>query len=307
MPQEVDGENYPAPDGRKCPGSPSGDAPIGHTVLTRHGLNECEKGLAAVEIEVGAASHRGRVRQVNEDSHLARGSLAVVADGMGGHASGDVASRLAIAAFDDLADLPVLRTADVHQALREANEHILARGRSERAVAGMGTTLAGLAVVDHGGQRHWLVFNVGDSRVYRFAGDVLTCLTTDHSEVAELQAAGLISAAEARLHPLRSVVTRSLGTDPAPDADTWMFPMADGEEFLVCSDGLTSELLDAEIVSILHQAGSPEQVAQRLVRAAVDAGGRDNVTALIVRPPSQVTDDGCVDTAPRGCLQREFS
>ena len=150
------------------------------------------------------------------------------------------------------------------------------------------------------GLDHWVVFNVGDSRVYRLANDALAQVTVDHSEVTELVAAGEISAKSARTHPHRNVVTRSLGTDPAPNPDLWVFPPTAGERFLICSDGLTLELDDTVITDVLTTESDAQRAAETLVQRAVSAGGRDNVTAIVVDLESSIsTDEVDEDTAPR--------
>jgi serine/threonine protein phosphatase PrpC len=236
-----------------------------------------------VQIEAGAASDTGRVRESNEDAWVVLGHLFAVADGMGGHAAGEVASELAVAALRRLADRPTLTVEDVREALAEANRSIVAEGRADRRKAGLGTTVSGIALVEADGAPHWLVFNVGDSRVYRIEGDTATQLTVDHSEVEELVAAGLISPEEAQVHPLHNVITRSLGMTVTPEPDVWLFPVQDGDAFVACTDGLTNEVDDAVIGRVAAGAGTAQDAADALVAAAVDAGGRDNVTVVAVR------------------------
>lgn len=237
-------------------------------------------------IEAAAATHVGRVRAVNEDSFLTLPAVVVVADGMGGHACGDVASALAIGAFAELGDGP-LRPEDVVEAVARANRTILAEGEARPERDGMGTTVTGVALVDLDGVPHWLVFNVGDSRVYRVGDGEVSQVTVDHSEVARLVAAGRITPAQARVHPLRNVVTRSLGMEPTPVPDTWLAPVAEDDLFLVCSDGLTGELEDEEIGEVVRSVrardGDLAAMADALVAAAVEAGGRDNVTVVLAR------------------------
>ena len=144
----------------------------------------------------------------------------------------------------------------------------------------MGTTLSGLAVLD---TDQWAVLNVGDSRVYRYADGRLAQLTVDHSAVQALVDAGLLDARAALRHPRRNVVTRSLGTQPPPVPDIALRDPVLGERFLICSDGLTNELSDAEIGSLLTGAEDPQQAADQLVEQAVLAGGRDNVTVIVVQ------------------------
>ncbi|MBG6139819.1 PP2C family protein-serine/threonine phosphatase [Longispora fulva] len=247
----------------------------------------------------GTASDAGRVRELNEDSSLTMATMFAVADGMGGHAAGEVASRLAVARLGRLGDRPGLKPADVRAELALANEEILASAAAHPERAGMGTTVAGLCLLRFAGSEHWVVFNIGDSRVYRFAEDSLSRMTVDHSEVEELVAAGVISAAEAREHPRRNVVTRALGMDPAPDADLWMFPPTPGERFLICSDGLSTELGDPEIAAVLWAEPVAQRAARTLVRLAVEAGGRDNVTVVVVDHVACDDDTASEDTLPR--------
>ena len=206
--------------------------------------------------------------------------LYLVADGMGGQPAGDVASKLAIAELSTLAEQPPITVPALQEGIRRANDRLLAEGRQDPARYGMGTTLTGLALVDGG---RWAVLNIGDSRVYRYADGQLTQLTVDHSAVQQLVDAGLLDARAALRHPRRNVVTRSLGTQPPPVPDVELRDPVPGERFVVCSDGLTNELSDAEIGLLLAEAGDPQQAAEQLVERAVRAGGRDNVTVIVVQ------------------------
>jgi PPM family protein phosphatase len=235
-----------------------------------------------VTITAGAGTHPGLVRSANEDSMVTTPLFAAVADGMGGHAAGEVASRLAVECIAELAAQPAPRPDDVVEAIARANHRILEQGATHRELAGMGTTLSGIGLVDVAGTPQWIVFNVGDSRVYRYADRTLAQLSVDHSEVAELLAAGQLSADEARDYPRRNVVTRSLGSDPPPRPDVWVFPPQPGERFLICSDGLTLELSDAQIAAVLEKYPDPPTAARELIEHALAAGGRDNVTAIVV-------------------------
>ncbi|MFF5230422.1 PP2C family protein-serine/threonine phosphatase [Dactylosporangium sp. NPDC000521] len=234
---------------------------------------------------VGAASDTGRVRSRNEDSALAGPGVYAVADGMGGHAAGDVASGLAVAALGRLADRPDRGPQDVRAEIARANSDILASAGADPARTGMGTTVAGVSLVRVAGTEHWAVFNVGDSRVYRFVDDALTQITVDHS---------LADDAPRRQH----VVTRALGTDPGPAADLWVFPPTPGERFLICSDGLSRELADTEIAAVLRSEPGAQDAADSLVRRAVTAGGRDNVTAVVVDHVTPADPDEDIHTTP---------
>lgn len=222
---------------------------------------------------------------------------------MGGHAAGDVASARAIEALDAAADGDGLRAEDIQAALDRANAAILAEVARAPEKSGMGTTLAGVALIQYGGSPHWIVFNIGDSRVYRITDGRALQLTVDHSEVAELMALGEITPAQAAVHPLRNVITRSLGSTPAPRPDLWIFPAsASGDTFVACSDGLTNELDDATIATIVTGARGSQDAAAELVASAVHAGGRDNVTAVVIRGAPQ-DDEPSAATAPRPAIK----
>ena len=259
----------------------------------------------ALRVRSGAATHVGRVRDHNEDAVLARGMVFAVADGMGGHAAGEVASRIVVDALDALVEQPPTSPDDVADLLRDANRRILDSQADRPEQRGMGTTVAGLTVVDAGGREHWVVFNIGDSRVYRLADNRMSLVTRDHSEVRELMDAGLIDANEAARHPLRNVITRSLGSDPAPSPDVWVLPPTPGERFVICSDGLSNELDDREIMLVARKYADPQIAADQLVAAAVRAGGRDNVSVVVVAVDAGADDDADdADTAPRAGLPR---
>jgi protein phosphatase len=242
----------------------------------------------------GAATSVGRVRQVNEDSYLAVPPLFVVADGMGGHGAGDVASRIAIEEMAACVALRPLFAEAVLTALEHANRHIIERDEANR----MGTTATGLAALEAAGGDHLMVFNIGDSRVYQLSGGHFQQLTVDHSEVQELVLAGVITREQARTHPRRNVVTRALGSSKGLHPDHWLLPAVRGDRYLICSDGLFSELPDDAILPLLA-AGDPQQAAAALVAAANEAGGHDNVTVIVADVDSD--DDARADetTLPR--------
>ena len=264
-------------------------------------------GTPTFALRVGATTDVGRVRAHNEDSALAEGSVFVVADGMGGHAAGEVASGIVVDTMRELVARDDLTSDDVPRQLLLANERIREAVSAHPEQKGMGTTATGIVLVTAGGSDHWVVFNVGDSRVYRWIDGTLSQLTVDHSEVQELVDAGVITEAEARVHPARNVVTRSLGTDYAYHADTWVLPPYAGERFVICSDGLTNELTDEQVREILQTNPDPQAAADELVRAALESGGQDNVTVVVVNRAGDVGDDPSetsprrgADTAPRG-------
>ncbi|WP_239073154.1 PP2C family protein-serine/threonine phosphatase [Sediminihabitans luteus] len=219
-------------------------------------------------------------RLLNEDSFVAEGSIFVVADGMGGHEAGDVASAAAIEAVRPLVGLGVLAAEDVVAHLEIAQAAV--RSIDTAAGRGAGTTFTGVVVAEQDGEPYWLVVNVGDSRTYQMSGGCLEQVSVDHSEVEELVAAGTITRAEAATHPRRHVVTRALGSWPAPEPDLWYVPMVPGDRMVVCSDGLTGELADARIAEVLREHAGPQEAADALVAEALAAGGRDNVTVVVV-------------------------
>lgn len=243
----------------------------------------------------GAATDVGRVREHNEDNLHAGPRLFAVADGMGGHAAGEVASALAIESLAELGEAESLTVTELARAIFQGNRLIIRSGLRNPSTLGMGTTLTGIALIsadaDH--DERWAVFNIGDSRVYRYLDSELEQLTEDHSEVQELVNAGRLSREQARRYPRRNVITRSLGSLPDPEADLWLRPVVPGERFVVCSDGLTGELTDGEIAEVLARTGDPTRNAADLLSGAVDAGGNDNVTVIVVAVDSD--GDGDVD------------
>jgi serine/threonine protein phosphatase PrpC len=234
-----------------------------------------------VRFSVSVASDRGLVRAVNEDSFLAVPPIFLVADGMGGHAFGDRASQTAAGVLRNelSAELPLRPTAVV-AAVREANLRVQQIGEEEFA----GTTLAGVALVRDSDEArpHWMAFNVGDSRIYQWNDGVLSQLSVDHSAVQELVDEGVITAVEAASHPDRNIVTRAIGVADEVEPDIWFLPGGGGRTFVICSDGLTKELDDAAIAAILSAEDAASSPADRLVAAALAAGGADNVTVIVV-------------------------
>jgi PPM family protein phosphatase len=227
----------------------------------------------------GTATAVGR-RAGNEDAWLAQDDVFVVADGMGGHDAGEVASATALESLRVL----VGRAAgpdEVHDALLAAHEAVRAvpSGSGRRP----GTTVSGVILSEHEGTPCWVVLNVGDSRTYRMAGAVLEQVTRDHSEVAELVADGLLLPDEAARHPWRHVVTRVLGGGATSvDPDVLVMAVSPGDRMLVCTDGLTDALPDARIEAELKAERDPQAAADRLVATAVAAGAKDNVTVVVV-------------------------
>lgn len=224
-----------------------------------------------------AVSDVGRVRSHNEDSVLASPPLFAVADGLGGHEAGEVASSIAIETLRDNAP----RRADaaaLGRAVRAANREVIRAARDGVGREGMGTTIT--AVIVEG--TRLAVAHVGDSRAYLLHGSGLTRVTQDHSMVADLIRGGQITEAEARVHPHRSVITRALGTDPEMAVDVFEVDASPGDRLLLCSDGLTGMLTDERIAQVLGGYRDPSTAAHALVDAANEAGGQDNISAVVV-------------------------
>ncbi len=222
----------------------------------------------------------GRVRSTNQDDFGAGDDLFVLADGMGGHRGGEVASAEAVAgvlgSFDERTRVGLARAVD------RANQAVFGRAAGDVDLFGMGTTLCALALVRSEGGDVLAVANVGDSRVYRYGEGRLTQVSDDHSLVADLVRAGDLTEEEAVRHPQRNILTRALGIESALSVDTWELPVRADDRYLLCSDGLFNEIDDDRIAVLLAGPNNPELTAASLVRAAVDAGGHDNVTALVV-------------------------
>ena len=240
--------------------------------------------------ETTCKTDTGRQRRDNEDSALARAPVFAVADGMGGAQAGEVASRIAIEAFEP--PLPDEGTPEERLAerVREANRKIYERSRAEHESAGMGTTLTA-AYLDHGALA---IAHVGDSRAYMFRDGVLRRLTQDHSLVDELVRRGKLTEEQAAEHPQRSIITRALGPEPEVEVDTWSYSAKAGDVLLLCSDGLTSMVSEERVAEILATADSLDHAADQLIAEANEAGGRDNITVVLFRVEDvggEATDD----------------
>ena len=227
----------------------------------------------------GAATHVGARRTLNEDAYLAQAPIFVVADGMGGHEQGEVASGIAIAEFASLTQYSSLVAEQVDSCFGRAQ----ARLRAVLAQGTGGTTVCGVAVVFVDDSPYWLVFNLGDSRAYLLTGDgELSQVSVDHSVVQEMVDSGNLTAHEATTHADRHVITRALETVTEPAPDYWLLPISTGDQILLCSDGLTDELPNSEIARIWSGAPSAQLAADHLVHSAYTAGGRDNITVVVV-------------------------
>jgi len=237
--------------------------------------------MSAYQLRAAGVTDVGNVRPTNQDRLLAEGDLVAVADGMGGHRGGEVASRLAVETLGEaFADDPT--TAGLAEAVRRANTAVWEAAAADPALAGMGTTIAAVARVRDEGRERLAVVNVGDSRAYLFHDAHLTRLTSDHSLVAELVRSGELTEEDAREHPQRNILTRAVGVGPEVEPAVAVAEPAPGDRLLLCSDGLFNELADDEITSVLASVPDPALAADELVRLAKDHGGADNITVVVL-------------------------
>jgi protein phosphatase len=243
----------------------------------------------------------GRQRRANEDSMLARSPLFVVADGMGGAQAGEVASRLAIESFQHGLDDTTDAEGSLAAYARAANVSIHERSQADAAHAGMGTTLTAVYV----GEEEVAIAHVGDSRAYCLRDGELLRLTDDHSLVDELIRQGKLTPEEAVEHPQRSVITRALGPEAEVEIDTRSYRARGGDVYLLCSDGLTTMVPDALLAEILLAHGRLRDAGEALIAAANEAGGRDNITVVLLRveevalvPPSLADDPATLTGIP---------
>jgi serine/threonine protein phosphatase PrpC len=230
-----------------------------------------------------AATDVGRMRKNNEDSYLSSKPVAAVADGMGGHSAGEVASAIAIEELATLGDRgpwenETAATDDLKQAILRANRRIREMAASDRKLNGMGTTL--VALLEDGDMVH--VANVGDSRGYLLRQGELSQVTVDHSLVQELVDDGRLSPEDAERHPQRSVITRALGIEPEVEFDLFTYKLQVGDRLLLCSDGLSDVVGTTQIRNVLLRVRSPQKAARQLVTVANEQGGPDNITVIVV-------------------------
>lgn len=249
-----------------------------------------------LRLEASGLTDRGQTRSHNEDCFEidAEQNLYLVADGMGGHRHGEVAARLAVDAIRDFVEKTADREATwpfvpeprlrrqtnvLKMAVRLAHDRVMGAIRRDQRLLGMGTTVVGLLLDGD----FAAVAHVGDSRAYRLRQDSFELLTQDHTWVHEQVVAGFLSQDQARVHPLKNVVTRALGGEKEVLVDVREERVEPGDLFLLCSDGLTTMLSDGEIGEAASAGGSAEEVCQRLVQAANDRGGHDNITVVALR------------------------
>ena len=245
----------------------------------------------------GAASDTGRVRKANEDSYLVVDGLFAVADGMGGHQAGDVASRLALESLQT--EFTSAGTEVLVRAVESANHALVTRSMTDPQLAGMGTTLVAMALVKAAGRDAIGVVNVGDSRLYLMSDGEMTQITEDHSLVATMERQGRLTAAEAAVHPQRNILTRALGIDGSVLVDSWEILPIIGDRYLICSDGLFNEVDESRIAATLRRLADPNEACRELIRLANEGGGRDNITCVIVDVVDDAGRDPDADLAHR--------
>jgi protein phosphatase len=229
-------------------------------------------------MRIGAKTDQGKVREQNEDAYGYHDNLFVLADGMGGHRAGEIASAIAVDTILGM-DLKIpLPERSLNEVVNQANQAILSAVARNPEQFGMGTTIAILYLAEN--YAHFT--HIGDSRIYRYTNGSLIQLTDDHSLVAELVRNGSLTEAEARNHPKRNILTRALGAKEVLDIEVCKVPALIGDEFLLCSDGLTEVLDDVKIEAQLSQKDGPQVIVDRLITLANDLGGTDNITVILI-------------------------
>jgi PPM family protein phosphatase len=248
-------------------------------------------------VEVAGLTDVGRHRQTNEDSYVVSPPLFAVADGMGGARAGEVASRLAVETFAAEPEPDASPERRLREIVRSANRRIHSLSQEDESRAGMGTTLTAALVTDD----EVATGHVGDSRLYRFRDGTLERLTTDHSLVEELIRQGKLTPEGAERHPQKSIITRALGPEPDVEVETFTAPARAGDVYLLCSDGLTGMITEAQVAEILRAGPPLERRAHQLIDAANAGGGRDNITVVLFR----LGDEGWVDRSADTLSGRE--
>ena len=234
-----------------------------------------------MKLKWGATTDVGMVRQQNEDAFHAEENLYIVADGMGGHNAGEVASALAVSTVRSGARMGIHTADQFRELVQQANTAIYTASLDDSTQSGMGTTLTAAAIVP-GEEPRILIANVGDSRTYLFRSGALTRLSIDHSYVQELVNEGIITPEEARVHPRRNIVTRAMGIDRSVQVDVFSHLVRTGDRLVLCSDGLVDEVADIDIARVLTEHTDPQETAEALVLVANANGGRDNTTVIVL-------------------------
>jgi PPM family protein phosphatase len=249
-----------------------------------------------IQLRSGSATDVGRFRSKNEDTPFTRDGLYAVADGMGGHRGGDVASQIAVEVLAEEFQAP--DAVALLDAVHAANDAVYGHASDDPDLRGMGTTLIAIAPVSDGDHDTVAWVHVGDSRIYLFRDGELTQLTEDHTLVEEMVRDGRIAPEDARSHPQRNIVTRALGIDADVLIDAGTVDPYEGDRFLLCSDGLFNEVEEPRIAATLRRLADPKEAADELVRLANEHGGRDNITVVVV----DLADDGDVAEAASAAL-----
>lgn len=245
-----------------------------------HSRDVALPGGSSLSLRWAGCTDVGRKRDVNQDAFLAEYPLFIVADGMGGHIGGEIASQSVVDRLQALVESGTIEPTELDEALvlaaRDMTDH------PEATDEGTGTTLTGIYVDEVDGVMSIVALNIGDSRVYLQRGEQLMQVTTDHSLVQELVAAGRLSEEEAETHPYSNVITRAVGPTEHVSPDYVRIDVQAGDRYVICSDGLTKELTDYGILHFLHENADPADAATAMMTAALDNGGRDNVSIVIV-------------------------
>lgn len=272
--------------------------------MTERGENASRRRLryredCDLEIELSwfALTDVGRRRETNQDSYVAIPPIFAVADGMGGHSAGEIASAAVVRRLAELGGSMRVSQDDIDEMLGDAVEDIeLDAGETE---LGAGTTVTGVSIDSCAEAPTWRVFNIGDSRVYQYFKGALSQITVDHSVVQHLIDTGAITEEEAEVHPHANVITRAVGFNEPPIPDYTSLALIPGQRILICSDGLTKELTDIGIQHFLATRRTAEEAARTLVEQALDNAGRDNVTVIVidVHAVGDVIDTGSVESS----------
>ena len=247
-----------------------------------------------LQLSWAAITDTGRRREINQDAMLADYPLFIVADGMGGHIGGEIASASVIGRLGPLASTRDVTPKTIEKALARAVKDIVAH--PDTTDEGTGTTVTGVYLDVSQAEPHWVSLNIGDSRVYLLRDDNLVQITVDHSVVQELIASGRLSPEEAENHPYGNVITRAVGPSEGVRPDYVRLDVVDGDRFVICSDGLTKELTDYGIKHFLDAHADPAEAIEALLAAAPENGGRDNVTIVLL----DVARPGTADSSSTG-------
>lgn len=248
-------------------------------------------------MQIVERTHIGKVRQSNQDFvqcfiSQSGQTLCLVCDGMGGHSAGDVASKMAVVHFGHTWENAEIQEGNlaswISTQIKKENQRILEKSEKYKGLESMGTTMVGAVETETG----WLIFNIGDSRAYLFSKEKLQQITSDHSFVNELVRRGELTREEAAHHPKKNIVTRSLGVDEVSEADFFEIEYNETNILLLCSDGLTNMLEDQRIEEILSQLSSLERKADILLEEALTAGGKDNISIVLIKKNGGDKHDG---------------